>query len=84
MAHTRAGGAFRVTATEDIEGIRKIRRVIVDPTGAATVTIRSKDAAGSIVYEYTGSTRVDEAPWAELSEGARVEVANAVVFVYTG
>lgn len=83
MAHTRANGVFRVTSTENIGGVRRIRRIIVVPDGTATVVIQDTDDNGNQVYEYSGTGRVAESVEIECSTGVRVETANAVVYLYT-
>lgn len=83
MAHTRANGVFRVTSTEDIEGIRRVRRIIVVPSGSATVVLQDADNNGNQVYEYSGSDRVSDSVEIECSTGLRVETTNAVVYLYT-
>ena len=83
MAHTRANGVFRVTSTEDISGIRRVRRIIVVPSGAAIVVLQDRDDTGNQVYEYSGSDRVSESVEIECTNGLRVETTNAVVYLYT-
>ena len=83
MAHTQACGVFRVTATEDIGSIKQVRRIVIEPSGSAVVILQDEDDTGNQVYEYTGTARVAESVEIQASQGLRVEVTNAVVYLYT-
>lgn len=85
MAHTRACGVFRVTTTEDIPSVRKVKNIIVIPSGGnPDVTIKDKDTNGNIVWEAapSASTRISEDVCINSAEGLRVEITNAIVFLY--
>lgn len=86
MANTNACGVWRVDTTADLASIKRVKHIKVVASAASTVVIKDKDTSGNTVYEAatSGAGENSEDVLIQSGDGLRVEVSNAVVYLYAG